>query len=130
MRWAATRLLAADLKVVLLDSGARAPAGVVVKVSGLTRFRWIERRYLRVNRQVSATDPKTLWYSSLSLGGLTNYQTGAVPRFAPDDFTDGARFDEPYEWPIRYADLQACYAIAERLLSLTGGPAIPTVPSG
>ena len=30
------------------------------------------------------------WHSSLSLGGLSNYWTAAVPRFAPSDFTEGA----------------------------------------
>jgi choline dehydrogenase-like flavoprotein len=127
---AATQLLAAGLDVVLLDSGVRAPAGIVVKVAGRTVFRWVDRRHLHVNRQVSATDPKTEWYSSLSLGGLSNYWTGAVPRFAPDDFTEGARLDERYEWPIRYEDLEPYYAVAERLLRATGGPSIPTVPPG
>jgi choline dehydrogenase-like flavoprotein len=127
---AATQLLAAGLDVVLLDSGTRAPAGVVVKAAGRTMFRWVDRRPLYVNRQVSATDPNTEWYSSLSLGGLTNYWTGAVPRFAPDDFTEGARLDERYEWPIRYEDLKPYYPIAERLLRPTGGLLIPTVPPG
>ena len=45
----------------------------------------------RYERTDAATAGEIDWGSSLSLGGLSNYWTGAVPRFAPDDFTEGAR---------------------------------------
>ncbi len=56
------------------------------------------------------------WYSSLSLGGLSNYWTAAVPRFAPEDFTEGARLDERYRWPVTYDELVPFYDRAERAL--------------
>ena len=54
-------------------------------------------------------DPGVDWYSSLSLGGLSNFWTAAVPRFAPDDFIEGARLDERYRWPVTYDDLEPYY---------------------
>jgi choline dehydrogenase-like flavoprotein len=51
---------------------------------------------------------------------LSNYWTGAVPRFAPEDFEEGARLDERYRWPVGYADLEPYYTYAERLLEVVG----------
>ena len=72
-------------------------------------------------RQDPASDPDVEWYSSLSLGGLSNYWTAAVPRFAPEDFTDGARLDERYRWPLTYDDLVPYYEDVERMLGITTG---------
>ena len=78
-------------------------------------------------------DPATAddvdWISSLSLGGLSNYWTAAVPRFAPADFLDGKRLDERYVWPITYDDLVPHYEQAERALTVTAGDTITGVPS-
>lgn len=127
---AAQRLSTAGRRVTLLDSGLRAPRGVIVKAAGRTLFRWVERGLWSTARHVSATDPATEWHSSLSLGGLTNYWTGAVPRFAPADFTDGEQLDERYVWPIRYDDLEPYYPVAERIMTTTAGLPIPGIPEG
>ena len=73
--------------------------------------------------------PAVEWYSSQSLGGLSNYWTAAVPRFAPHDFDDAARLDDRYRWPVRYEDLVVHYERAERLLTVTAGAPIPGVPA-
>jgi choline dehydrogenase-like flavoprotein len=125
---AASELVRGGAAVTMLDAGHRAPRGVVVRAGGKILFRWVEQRQLAVNRQVSATDPDTEWYSSLSLGGLTNYWTGAVPRFAPEDFTDGGRVDPRYVWPITYDDLAPFYDIAEAAITVTAGDALVNVP--
>lgn len=127
---AAQRLIAAGQRVTLLDSGLRTPRGIVVKAAGRTIFRWVERSLWSRSRHHSATDPTTEWHSSLSLGGLTNYWTGAIPRFAPADFSDGGRLDERYVWPIGYDDLAPYYPIAERIMTPTAGEPIPGVPPG
>ena len=116
--------------VVVLDAGLRAPRGVHVKVAGRTIFRWAEPALLAVDRVASASEPDTTWLTSWSLGGLSNYWTGAVPRFAPADFDDGARDDERYRWPIGYADLEPYYDEIERLLRPTAGDPIAGVPAG
>ena len=74
--------------------------------------------------------PGVEWYSSHSLGGLSNYWTAAVPRFAPEDFTDGARLDERYRWPVTYDELVPFYERAEQALMVTAGDPILGVPSG
>ena len=74
-------------------------------------------------------DPSTEWYSSLTQGGLSNYWTSAVPRFAPEDFTDGAAHGERFAWPIGYDDLVPFYEQAEEALVVTSGSAITNVPS-
>jgi choline dehydrogenase-like flavoprotein len=80
----------------------------------------------RVAAGSSPTD--VLWLSSISNGGLSNFWTGAVPRFAPDDFIEGGRLDERYVWPVRYDELVPYYEIAERHLNVTAGDPIPGVP--
>lgn len=127
---AARQLLRAGCRVTMLDAGRRAPRGIVVRVADRTVLRWVERRPLSTDRHVGATDPTTEWYSSHSFGGLTNYWTGAVPRFAPEDFTEGARLDERYRWPIGYDDLVPFYEAAEDLMDITAGAPILGVPSG
>ncbi|MGZ4762295.1 MAG: GMC oxidoreductase, partial [Ilumatobacteraceae bacterium] len=69
------------------------------------------------------------WYSSLTQGGLSNYWTSAVPRFAPEDFTDGASSGEQFAWPIGYDDLVTFYEKAERALVVTAGTEFVNVPS-
>jgi choline dehydrogenase-like flavoprotein len=128
---AATRSLArAGVPVTVMDVGTRVPRGVVVRVAGRTAFRWVDKRPLHGDRHVSAADDATQWWSGLALGGLSNYWTGAVPRFAPEDFTDGARLDERYDWPIRYADLVPHYDDLEPLLRITAADVIAGVPEG
>lgn len=127
---AARELVRAGREVTMLDAGRRAPRGVLVRAGGHTALRLVQPGYIDVNRQNSATDPNMEWKSSHSLGGLTNYWTGAVPRFHPDDFIDGARVDERYDWPIRYDDLVPFYELVEDDLQITAGAPFDNIPSG
>ncbi|HAM22831.1 MAG TPA: hypothetical protein DCQ04_11265, partial [Actinobacteria bacterium] len=60
---------------------------MVVRAGGNTVFRWKDMRLLETDRHDHELGAPTDWVSSRSLGGLTNYWTAAVPRFAPEDFT-------------------------------------------
>jgi choline dehydrogenase-like flavoprotein len=127
---AAAWLARRGVRVTMLDAGAAAPRGFLVRAAGHTIVRrkgWAE--YLQ-GRQDPASDPAVEWYSSLSLGGLSNYWTAAVPRLAPEDFTDGARLDERYRWPVTYEDLVPFYDDVERMLGVTtGAVGIRNVPA-
>jgi len=127
---AARELVRAGQHVTMLDAGWRAPRGVFVRCGGRTVVRWVEPGHLAVNRHAQASDPATEWTSSLSAGGLTNYWTGAVPRFAPGDFTEGAALDERFDWPIRYEDLAPYYDLVERDLRIAAGDGFDNVPTG
>jgi len=66
----------------------------------------------------------------LAPGGLSSYWTGAVPRFAPEDFEEGARLHERYRWPLTYGDLVPYYERAERLLQVSANPCdVPNLPA-
>ncbi len=127
---AAARLTRRGVPVLLLDAGLRAPTGLVVRAAGHTIVRrkgWAE---YSEGRQDPMSTPDVEWHSSLSLGGLSNYWTGAVPRFAPDDFTEGGRVDERYVWPVIYDELEPYYRETEALLVVTAGAQpIHNVPS-
>lgn len=128
---AARQLVTAGLDVTMLDAGLGAPRGIVVRAAGRTVLRWTQGGFLFTDRHRSSSGGPVTWISSLSQGGLTNFWTGAVPRFAPEDFTDGGRIDERFVWPIGYDDLAAHYDIVEDDLRITSGErAIPNVPSG
>lgn len=127
---AARELVRAGHQVTMLDAGRRSPRGLTVHMAGRTVFRFVEPGHVQVNRQRSAVDPNTEWRSSLSLGGLSNYWTGAVPRFAPDDFTAGESVDERFLWPIRYDDLVPFYELAEDDLCITAGDDFANIPAG
>lgn len=124
---AAHRLVERGVRVLLLDAGVEAPRGVVIRAAGNTMFRWRDSSALRSDR-LGPDSGKSVWYSSLSLGGLSNYWTAAVPRFAPADFTDGERLDHRFRWPIGYDDLAPYYDVAEHHLRVTGAAPIPGVP--
>lgn len=126
---AAQELVARGLNVTMLDAGPRAARGVIVRGAGKTLVRWVERGQMRTDRHRAVGDPSTEWYSSLTQGGLSNYWTSAVPRFAPEDFTDGAAHGERFAWPIGYDDLVPFYERAEEALVVTSGSAISNVPS-
>lgn len=126
---AAARLVERGIPVTMLDAGTHAPRGLVVKAAGRTIFRSASQSELVEDRLDDVSSEHVDWFSSLSLGGLSNYWTAAVPRFAPADFTEGGRLDERYEWPVSYEELMPHYDYAERLLGVTTGPdPIPGVP--
>ena len=116
---AALALLERGIPVTMLESGQMFRAGLVIRALGRNLFRqWapIAEGYA----YVATGDPDTEWQSALSPGGLSNYWTGAVPRFAPEDFLEGARLHERYRWPISYAELAPYYTYVERLLGVVG----------
>lgn len=125
---AAARLVGRGMKVTLLDAGLSAPRGLVVRAGGNTVFRWKDMRFLETDRHDHEPGAVTDWASSRSLGGLTNYWTAAVPRFAPEDFTEGRHLDERYEWPVSYTDLVPYYEMAEAALVITAGQPFANFP--
>ena len=125
---AAAQLASRGVRVVILDAGPREPGGWVVKAGGNTLYRRFDNSLYSTDRLADDSDQDVYWASSLSLGGLSNYWTSAVPRFAPDDFTDGARLDERYRWPVSYDDVEPWYGLAEADLVVTAGNPIAGVP--
>jgi choline dehydrogenase-like flavoprotein len=116
---AALTLLERGVPVTLLESGTSFPAGLVVRAFGRNLYRkWGSRgdRY----EFVRSGDPVTEWRNDLTPGGLSNFWTGAVPRFAPEDFYEGERLHQRYRWPVTYADMAPYYTYAEKLLGVVG----------
>jgi choline dehydrogenase-like flavoprotein len=127
---AATRLAERGVRVVMIDAGLQAPRGLLARVAGRTVWRrkgWAE---YSEHRHDPTSDEDVVWISSLSLGGLSNYWTAAVPRYAPEDFVDGARIDERFAWPVTYDELVPYYEQLEPEMGLTVGEPIRGVPPG
>ena len=127
---AARELVGLGVDVTMLDAGLRPVRGVIVRAAGNTIFKWAEPSGMRSQRHVAAGDPATEWGSSLTLGGLSNYWSAAVPRMAPADFSDGAALDERFRWPISYDDLAPYYDVVERAMFVTAGEPPGGVPPG
>jgi len=53
---------------------------------------------------------------------MSNFWSGTVPRFAPEDFYEGERLHEQYRWPITYEDLMPYYQQVEKILEISGSP--------
>ena len=117
---AAWTLHRAGIAVTVLEAGGeRSAHGMTLRAPGVTLFR--KRRELPPAEQGSAgPGPAAQWFSELSSGGLSNHWTCAVPRFAPEDFTEGARLGEQYRWPVGYDDLASDYPEMEKLLHIGG----------
>ena len=127
---AARELLENGIPVTMLESGSRFERGLLVRVGGKNLYRRTPQLKEEARHSVSG-DPRTLCYVNFSLGGLSNNWTGAVPRFAPRDFSEGERLHERYRWPISYSDLVPYYEKVERLLRITADPRdVPQLPGG
>ena len=125
----ADSLVARGVRVTMLDSGGRRPRGVIVRVAGNTVFRYVSRAEVSEDRQASGTDPDTKWFSSLSLGGLSNYWTGAVRdsilRISPRGLASTSDTDGRSGTRISPSTTRC----AERYLDVTGlGRAVPNLP--
>src|SRR4029453_19348067 len=95
---AARELVDHGLPVTMLESGTEDPAGLLLRARGRTLLRRAPPALSDPDRFVRSGHPGTCWYEHLQPGGLSNQWTGAVPRFAPQDFTDGERLGEQYRW--------------------------------
>jgi len=130
---AAWQLVQRGIPVTMLESGTLEPDGLLVRAFGRNIYRRKPRGDFGSDcgEHRASGDPKTKWYFSLSLGGLSNHWTGAVPRFAEQDFSEGARLHEKYRWPITYADLVSYYDSVERLMGVVAsGTDVPNLPGG
>src|SRR3712207_445723 len=82
---AALALVQRGIPVLHLESGYRAPPGWLVRGMGTTLFRQLPVLTPTNQYHLASGDPQTVWYQAFVAGGLSNYWTGAVPRFAPED---------------------------------------------
>src|SRR5262249_53520932 len=127
---AAHTLVHAGIPVTMLESGESLEPGLLVRMMGRNIFRRVPPLH-NGSRHNPTADPKAEWSYNLSPGGLTNQWTGAVPRFAPEDFTEGERLHERYRWPVSYDDFAPYYESAEKLLAITAGSGdVSNLPAG
>ncbi len=126
----AHQLVSRGVPVTMMEAGQTPPSGLLLRLLD----RNIVRRLPPAERIANPEQGRghgALWIRHMSHGGLTNQWTGAVPRFAPEDFTEGARLHERYQWPIGYDDLTSYYQIAERLIGVSGHSGdLPILPGG
>jgi choline dehydrogenase-like flavoprotein len=127
---AARQLLQDGIRVTMLESGTGFQDGLLVRLGGKNLFRRTPLLGEEAGHLVSG-DPQTVCYVKHALGGLSNNWTGAVPRFAPEDFTEGGRLHERYVWPVTYADLAPWYERIERAMPITADERdVPQMPAG
>jgi choline dehydrogenase-like flavoprotein len=127
---AAHQLVRQGVPVTMVESGTDAPGGFLLRAGGRTVF----RKGPELNAEddfIASGNPATVWFRNLQPGGLSNQWTGAVPRFAPLDFSDGERLDARYRWPLDYQDLEPFYQQAETLLQVSATRQdVPQLPAG
>jgi choline dehydrogenase-like flavoprotein len=127
---AARVLIQKGIKVTMLESGTEMPTGMLLRLGGQNLFR-IPAPVLEEKSHVISGDPRTHCYARLAPGGLSNNWTGGVPRFAPEDFTEGERLHERYRWPITYTELAPYYEQVERYMDISADPRDqPQLPGG
>lgn len=127
---AAHTLASRGIPVTVIEAGQSMPRGLLLRAFGRTVFK-VGRGSLERPHIVSSGDPTAVWYSTISPGGLSNYWTGAVPRYSPQDFIDGSRIGAEYCWPVTYEELAPYYVHMERLLRVTGASTDhPAMPAG
>jgi choline dehydrogenase-like flavoprotein len=117
------------LPTLLLDAGGE-HRGAIVNLGGRVVARADWSKQVQPAFDVGG-DANTTWYGHLALGGLSNYWTCAVPRYAPRDFIDGLALGNQFEWPIGYDDLAPYYTHVERLLRVWGSSThFESLPAG
>lgn len=128
---AARGLARLGLPVVMMESGEDRPTGMLIRLNGRNVYRRALARNLdHESYHVATADPKTAWWTNHNPGGLSNNWTGAVPRFAPEDFDEGARLHDCYRWPVNYQDLVPYYEHVESLLQVSAGAEdVPLLPA-
>jgi choline dehydrogenase-like flavoprotein len=61
---------------------------------------------------------------------MSSHWTGAVPRFALEDFSEGERLHERHRWPVTYEELRPYYERAERLPTVAAATKdVPNLPT-
>ncbi len=127
---AAHELIRKGIPVTLLEAGDGFQGGFLLRLSGRNFYRRVPPME-HGTRHIASGDPQTDWYLNLAPGGLSNQWTGATPRFAPEDFTEGERLHERYRWPVTYDELAPFYEQTERLMDITADSRdMPQLPAG
>ena len=127
---AARELVLKGIKVTMLESGTDFQPGWLLRLGARNYYRRLPALGQDGKHEVSG-DPRTLCYVKHAPGGLSNNWTGAVPRFAPEDFTEGERLHERYRWPVSYAELSPFYEKVERYMEVGANPRdVPQLPGG
>lgn len=127
---AARELTQNGIPVTMLEAGSAFQPGLLLRFGGQNLYRRTPPLQEEAEHSVSG-DPLTQCYVKLAPGGLSNNWTGAVPRFASEDFTEGERLHERFRWPITYSDLAPYYEKVERSLEITADPRdVPQLPGG
>lgn len=127
---AAHELVRKGIPVTMLEAGTDFQGGFLVRLAGRNYYRRVPPME-HGTRHIATGDPKTDWYVNLAPGGISNQWTGAVPRFAPEDFIEGERLHERYRWPVTYDEMAPYYEITERLMAVTADPRdVPNLPAG
>ncbi len=127
---AARELSQNGIAVTMLEAGTGFQRGLLLRLGGMNLYRRTPPLGEEAAYSVSG-DPRTQYLAKFAPGGLSNNWTGAVPRFAPEDFTEGERLHERFSWPITYADLLPYYEKMERSLDITADPRdVPQLPGG
>jgi choline dehydrogenase-like flavoprotein len=127
---AARELVEIGIPVTMLEAGSGFQRGLLVRLGRKNFFRRTPPLREEAGHSVSG-DPRTLCWVKFAPGGLSNNWTGAVPRFAPEDFTEGERLHERYRWPITYPEIAPYYDKVERYMQITADPRdVPQLPGG
>lgn len=127
---AARELIEQGIAVTMLESGMEEPSGLLLRLGGQNLFRVSPPVPEEGGHRVTG-DSRTHCYARLGPGGLSNQWTGGVPRFAPEDFTEGERLHERFRWPVSYSDVAPFYEKVERYLRITADPRdLPQLPAG
>lgn len=127
---AARELVQSGIAVTMLEAGTDFQNGLLLRLAGKNLFR-LTPSLGEDGGHVVSGDPRTRCYVKLAPGGLSNNWTGAVLRFAPEDFTEGERLHERFRWPISYTDLAPFYEKIERSMRTTADPRdVPALPGG
>lgn len=118
---AAHVLIKKNIPVTMLEAGSEVQSGLLIRMMGRNLYRRVPPMEHGA-RHVATGDPQTDWYVNLAPGGLSNQWTGAVPRFMPEDFTEGERLHARYRWPVSYEEMVPYYEMTEPLMDITASP--------